>query len=52
MVEPLRPNLADGRPRCQARLKYGSTWVSGRRQCSKAAKNGVFCAAHHREVQP
>jgi hypothetical protein len=38
-------------PRCQARKAYGSVWVSGREQCSKAAIEGdVFCGTHKRAM--
>lgn len=44
---------ADGKivPRCQARKAYGSAWVAGRKQCSKAAVKGdVFCGNHRRAM--
>lgn len=47
----LRKKLPDGRDRCQARISYGSVWVSGRNQCSKAAlKDDVFCGTHRRQT--
>jgi hypothetical protein len=50
-VQPLRTKLPDGRARCQARLSWGSTWVVGREQCSKAALDGdVHCGTHKRQA--
>lgn len=44
--------MADGskKPRCQARLSYGTVWQSGRQQCGKGTKPGeVFCGTHLRQ---
>lgn len=53
--EKLKPTTADGEPRCQARLAYGSAWVSGIKQCPNKAKPdeslcGVHLAQHNRRI--
>lgn len=49
-IERLQLKLHNGRPRCQARLSYGSAWVAGRQQCGNASVgDDVLCGTHRRQ---
>ncbi len=45
--EPLQAETRHGKPRCQARVAFGSIFGQGKYQCSKSARpEKVFCKTH------